>query len=572
MRVSVIIPTFNRRAVLERTLPTVLDQTFPPDQYEVIVVVDGSTDGTLAALRSMISRVRLRVLEQNNRGQAAARNAGLLVAEGELVLFLDDDIFCAHTLVAEHVAAHISRDYLVFGPVLVASQSPETLATKWVRSCTDNWLARMSREGVGWPIDYNVDANCSVRRDVLLAIGGFDERFFRVRENIELGLRLWDAGVRFQFCKMAVTYQLYSKSTDELVLHDAPLYGENEVLLCRKHPQYRRHSAIANYARGPWLKRKIRNCCVHLTLSVDPILKMIEWTTRANPTLGIRVLNMRQALSAYRSTVKAAGGRKQFEAEYAKILPVLLYHGVGPVEPGAYPELTIDPGKFEQQVSWLQRNGYRTIRTGDWLAWCLEGKSLPPKPVLLTFDDAYADLVDYAFPVLQAHGFTADVFVVTGQVGGHNSWDQKDGSPRLPCMSADQIRYWAGQGMEFGAHSRSHADLTTLSAAALEEEVTGSGRDLASILGTMPLSFAYPYGGYNETVRRCVAKTFQLAVTCDEGLNGLWTEPLLVHRTMVQPGDSLLDFALRVGFGYSLLERLRARVRLRSRLRTPKGS
>jgi peptidoglycan/xylan/chitin deacetylase (PgdA/CDA1 family) len=121
--------------------------------------------------------------------------------------------------------------------------------------------------------------------------------------------------------------------------------------------------------------------------------------------------------------------------------------------------------------------------------------------------------------------------------------------------------------MEFGAHSRSHADLTTLSEAALEEEVSGSGRDLAGILDTKPLAFAYPYGGYNETVRRSVAKAFEFAATCDEGVNGLGTEPLLIRRTMVQRGDSILDFAFRVRFGYSPLERLRARVRLRSRLR-----
>ena len=148
MKLSVIIPTFNRRALIEQTLPTVLDQTYPADEYEVIVVVDGSTDGTAVALRRMSSPVRLIVIEHDNRGQAAARNAGLRAASGELVLFLDDDLYCERTLIAEHVSAHEGGDCLVFGPVLVAPQSPDTLATKWLRLATENWLSQLEREGL----------------------------------------------------------------------------------------------------------------------------------------------------------------------------------------------------------------------------------------------------------------------------------------------------------------------------------------------------------------------------------------------------------------------------------------
>lgn len=267
MRVSVIIPTFNRRALLERTLPTVLDQTFPAGEYEVIVVVDGSTDGTAEALRSLSSPVRFRVLEQFNRGQAAARNAGLSVATGDLVLFLDDDLFCERDLIAEHVAARSGADDLVFGPVLVSPESRRTLATEWMRVSVRDWLFRLSRAGVSLPTDAMVLANSSMNRDVLVGIGGFDEQFVRAHEDRELGLRLWRAGVRFQFCKKAVTYQLYTKSTDELVLQDAPLYGANEVLLCRKHPEFRGHSQLTGFTHGTWPRRKARELSVRLPRS-----------------------------------------------------------------------------------------------------------------------------------------------------------------------------------------------------------------------------------------------------------------------------------------------------------------
>jgi len=566
MRVSVIVPTFNRRTLILQTLPTVLDQTFPANDYEVIIVVDGSTDGTAEALKHIVSPVRIRVLEQDNRGQAAANNAGLRVATGELVLFLDDDLFCERTLIAEHFAAHGGGDYLVFGPVLVEPRSPETLATRWMRSNTQDWLFRLERDGVRWPADATVIANSSMRRDSLIATGGFDEHFLRALDT-ELGLRLWKNGVRFKFCPMAVTRQFYAKSTDDLTLRDAPLYGVNEDLLCRKHPEFRRYSQLAGFTRGTWSKRKARELCVRFPLPMDWLLKLGERVVQANARMGIRVFHARQQFRVYRSAAAAAGGWRQFERDYATVLPVLMYHHVGPVQPGTYPALTVAPGRFEKQMGWLKRNSYTTICTGDWLAWCLEGKPLPPKPVMVTFDDAYADLVEYAFPVLRKYDFTATVFVVTGEIGGHNSWDQKNGSATLRCMGADKIKRWSGEGIEFGSHTRTHPDLTTLSEPEIEEEIVGSGRDLAKMLEKFPLSFAFPFGAYNNIVHKCVKKSYQLAFTSDEGLNGLATQPHALRRTMIQPGYSVLDFALRVKFGWDPIERLRARVRPRGWLR-----
>lgn len=571
MKLSVIIPTFNRRHVIEQTLPTVLDQTLPADDYEVIVVVDGSEDGTAEALRDISSPVRLVVIEQENLGQAVARNRGVKAASGELVLLLDDDIFCGRTLLAEHVAAHIDGDCLVFGPILVAPQSPKTLAARWMSLITDDWLSRLEREGVRWPDDAIVMANSSMRRDVLDAVGGFDDCFFRALEDVELGLRLWDAGVRFHFCKLAVTYQLYLKTTDGLTLHDAPLYGGNEVLLCRKHPKFRQVSQFAAFTRGNWFKRKGRELIVRFTLPVGPLLTLAESLARSSERLAIRFFNARYRLSIYHSAVKASGGWKEFERGYAKVLPILMYHVVGPARPGTYPELTVSPGKFKKQVRWLKLHGYETISTSDWQAWCLEGKPLPEKPVLLTFDDAYADLVEHAFPVLKDNGYKATVFVVTGEIGGSNTWDCKAGSTAIRCMNSDEIRQWSEQGIEFGAHTHTHRDLTTLPASGLESEIARSSGDLADILGVVPKSLAYPFGMYNEAVHRCVKKTFQLAFTCDEGLNGLGTELHMLRRTMVQQGDTMLDFAFRLKLGFSPIERLIVRVRtivrFRSRLR-----
>ena len=90
--ISVVMATYQRRDVLTRTLPTVFDQDFPSEEYEVIVAVDGSTDGTIEMLSAVQAPCAFRVVNQPNRGPAAARQTALDLARGEFVLFTDDDI------------------------------------------------------------------------------------------------------------------------------------------------------------------------------------------------------------------------------------------------------------------------------------------------------------------------------------------------------------------------------------------------------------------------------------------------------------------------------------------------
>ena len=252
-------------------------------------------------------------------------------------------------------------------------------------------------------------------------------------------------------------------------------------------------------------------------------------------------------------------------------LPVLLYHHVGPSRPGTFPELTVSAERFARHVSWLVRRGYVGIRPADWLAWCGNHQALPRKPVLLTFDDAYADLTTYALPLLKRHDFGAAVFVVTHHVGGENVWDRLRGSQPHRLMTEDQIREWAGRGIEFGAHSRTHADLTTLSNREVQEEIDGSRDDLAAVTGQHVRAFAYPFGRTNEAVRNRVRAVFDCAFSCEAGLNTVLSDRYALSRSMVQPDDSALALASRVRFGRYPVDRWRARLRFRSRVRVLTG-
>jgi peptidoglycan/xylan/chitin deacetylase (PgdA/CDA1 family) len=247
-------------------------------------------------------------------------------------------------------------------------------------------------------------------------------------------------------------------------------------------------------------------------------------------------------------------------------LPVLLYHRIGPPLPSPHPELTVSPQKFESQLRFLVRQGFTGISSASWLAALADGVPLPPRPIVLTFDDGYADLAERAFPSLKRLGWSATVFISTSTVGGRSEWDEPEGTD-LPILSADDIRIWAARGIEFGAHGSTHRDLTRVEPEQLRREVVGGRDELAELLGRPVTAFAYPYGSYNEKVRELVAGSFELAFGLDEGLNDAATDRTQLRRTMVQSADTTLDLLLRTRLGWSPFQRVRARVRVRDRAR-----
>src|SRR5207244_5479524 len=114
----------------------VVKQDFPRTDYEVIVVVDGSADGTVEMLKDLKAPCAFQYIEQANQGQDVARNAGAKAARGRWILFLDDDLFCAPALLREHARAHSQAGgelLLAIGPILASSDSMQTLATEWVK-------------------------------------------------------------------------------------------------------------------------------------------------------------------------------------------------------------------------------------------------------------------------------------------------------------------------------------------------------------------------------------------------------------------------------------------------------
>lgn len=184
---------------------------------------------------------------------------------------------------------------------------------------------------------------------------------------------------------------------------------------------------------------------------------------------------------------------------------VLTYHSISDA-PGP---TSISPATFAMQMETLVRCGYTSSRVEDFLGWH-QGKGGMARKVLITFDDAFADFAETAVPILKRHGLTALMFVPTRKLGGVEDWYTNPPTNR-PLMRREQIIALAAEGMEFGAHGRTHCPLPSVSDDARADEITGSGADLAEWLGAFPTAFAAPYGAVDTNVVCEIADHYAIA-------------------------------------------------------------
>lgn len=332
--------------------------------------------------------------------------------------------------------------------------------------------------------------------------------------------------------------------------------GRMEVKRCRRRPAHRAHSLLRRLTSGPWLLVALRIRIVRSSLLGRMLSRSSHRRTRAYaklPLLGRlmrRFLQSRDSIIFYRAAIEEAGGWKPFQQEFALRVPVLCYHHIGEKAKGSWPLLTLSPAVLEDQMRWLAKRGYTGISASAWLAWLQRGSPLPEKPVVLTFDDAYSDLVQTALPILRQHRFQATLFLVSRHIGGASTWDAELGYPSRPLMSRGEILSAMKSGVEVGSHTRTHRNLRHLSEAELNSELELSRGELTRLTGDPVRVMAYPFGSEDRRVRECAAKFYDLAFSCRPGLNRWDTDQHRLHRMFVH--RSRLNFALQVKFGVDL--------------------
>lgn len=255
-RVSVIIPTCQRRMALRRALLSLSRQTVPADSYEVIVSVNGSTDGTSEMVATLDTPYALRTVTGAQRDRASACNAATALARGEVLIILDDDMQVVPDFVQRHRRHHPRRSRLcVLGAVPVELNGSSPHAARYVQAKFDAHLARLTQpDYLNLPRSFYT-GNVSLRAKVLDEVGGFDESFTLYgNEDVELALRLRAARVKLRYDPEALARQEYDKDLQRLA-RDTLAKGGTAVLLARSHPhsfEALRLAAPRDNSR-PWL-------------------------------------------------------------------------------------------------------------------------------------------------------------------------------------------------------------------------------------------------------------------------------------------------------------------------------
>jgi peptidoglycan/xylan/chitin deacetylase (PgdA/CDA1 family) len=216
-------------------------------------------------------------------------------------------------------------------------------------------------------------------------------------------------------------------------------------------------------------------------------------------------------------------------------VPILMYHYIQVVTDRGDPmgfALSVTPSDFAAQMNWLAHNGFHTISLEDLDAYLNGERGLPARPVILTFDDGYADFYTTALPILLSHDFRAVAYVVSGFIG------------RPGYMTAAQVQAADRAGVEIGSHTVDHANLTTQSTGNLRYQLVASKQALEMLLGHPVLSFCYPSGRFNARVAAAVrAAGYRDATTTMFRFVRTQNDRYVWGRTRIAGGENLGQFA-----------------------------
>jgi peptidoglycan/xylan/chitin deacetylase (PgdA/CDA1 family)/glycosyltransferase involved in cell wall biosynthesis len=535
-RFSIVIPTFQRRETVIPSVDALRRQTFSGD-FEVIVVVDGSDDGSADALRSLDS-FSLRVIEQTNQGASAARNAGAACAEGEILLFLDDDMEADPALLARHDEAHRDGATVVLGHIPLHPDSPRNFLSAGVARWAEDRHLELTRTDELTPFDL-LTGQLSIRRDIFEALGGFSRDFTRGgsfgNEDLDFGIRLLNAGHRIDFAPEAISRQRYVVGFRQH-LEQWTDVGRADVALASAHREQLAALRRLRSMTSPLNRVAKRLCAIPLigklaTRSVgDLAVAAANLLPRSRPVS--RLFHVGKTMAYWRGVAEQGGF-----SEHGR-LRVLGYHSIDRNGGGALADYSLHPKMLERQLAILKRAGFTFVSPEGALAF-VEGRSqLPRRSILLTFDDGYADFVEEVRPILKAFEVPAVVFVVTDRLGQTNDWDIGTGAPVRHLMSATDLVALQDASIHVGAHSRSHRSLVSLPDQELQDEVDGSIEDLAKLgLNGLKL-FCYPYGEVSERVECEVAAAgVRAAFTVEPGAVEKPANPLEIPRIEILRRD-----------------------------------
>jgi glycosyltransferase involved in cell wall biosynthesis len=235
---SVIIPTYNRRDTLGSCLAALSGQSLSPDRFEVVVVDDGSTDGTRELCSDLELPFQLQYHRQANAGTGAARRVGVEHSRARYVVLFNDDTIADPKLLAEHLQVHREHPHekwAVLGDFRYPSAAAQRALTYFLNTNPFIFPQVSMEAGKLYGYAHFVTCNLSLRRDAVLEAGSFDPEF-RVAEDTELGVRLERSGYAVRFHPAARAWHDHLDFTMSDMIRRAGQYGPVNLKLFRKHP------------------------------------------------------------------------------------------------------------------------------------------------------------------------------------------------------------------------------------------------------------------------------------------------------------------------------------------------
>jgi peptidoglycan/xylan/chitin deacetylase (PgdA/CDA1 family) len=213
-----------------------------------------------------------------------------------------------------------------------------------------------------------------------------------------------------------------------------------------------------------------------------------------------------------------------------------MYHHISELPPDSDAvryDLSVTPKDFRIQLRYLRDNGYETISLNDLALYLTVGKPLPPKPVVLTFDDGYADVYTYAFPLLQKFGFTGTFFLISSPIDAHNP----------DFVSLDQVIEMHAAGMKFEPHSYDHPDMRNRGQNFVVFQIVAPKQAIEARTGETCRFFAYPAGRYDQLVIDVLrSANFWGGVLTEQGATHTVDDLFVLKRVRIHGGDDLDTF------------------------------
>ncbi|MDY0034997.1 MAG: polysaccharide deacetylase family protein [Zoogloea oleivorans] len=232
-----------------------------------------------------------------------------------------------------------------------------------------------------------------------------------------------------------------------------------------------------------------------------------------------------------------------------KQVQILMYHRVGnfPGRVKAHGALYCHLPRFRAQMKMFKVLGYGVISLDEAAAGLRGDAPLPPRPLVLTFDDAYVDFLENAAPVLKAHGYPATVYAVSSLVGKTSAWVAPEGLEPAPLMNASQLREVQDLGFTIGSHTVTHPRLADADDARIHAEMRDSKRALEDILGQRVEHFCYPYGSHDlRAVEAAAAAGYVTGTTCVRAAATPADDLLTLPRKAVSRGDDVFGVAWKL--------------------------